>query len=164
MPFRPPNRTTWIRRSLQLERHPSSLDFPLQADVITSGESELLPRAKALERTHSLAQLDLAPGSSAMAGETGSPPLSPALVLSSLSGHLNNTLARVSSRSGHQRSPLLTPSLVEAIQAHEMFELPSTPLGGSPEIRHSGLMGTSQSLLTAPQSVATAETRAARDV
>jgi hypothetical protein len=114
------------------EIHPASLHYPLQADAAPMGKS-----AKCLERSHSLAPLDAPEGLTINLGQTtannnffGPDQRHP---------ELHDPFSHPSPTAGI-RDPSPHPTIEEALEAHEIFEMPGTPDGLSPKSGHSPLV------------------------
>lgn len=111
--------------------HPASLGFPLSTTGAPMGESELVSRGKAFDRPHSLAPLDNQPELLIHLGQTTALPASPNSEAGG-AGHptLADPFAGGRSRSN---SPSPRPTIEEALEAHEIFEMPATPTMMSPK-------------------------------
>jgi hypothetical protein len=120
--------------------HPASLGFPLSASGAPMGESELVPRGKALDRPHSLAPLDTQPELLISLGQSTALPPSPTSDAGVSGTH--PTLADPFAGSGRSRSasPSPRPTIEEALEAHEIFEMPATPTLMSPKSNHSPML------------------------
>jgi len=100
--------------------------------------------ARCFERSHSLAPLDtetgqsIALGQQANTGFLNSPPGHP-----ELSDPFANT--------PRSRSPSPNPTIEEALEAHEIFEMPSTPEVLSPKSSHSPMMADPPSFEAGPE-------------
>ena len=110
------------------------------------GESELVPRDRALDRQHSLASLDAEPHLVSTLGQPASSVMDCSGSTSSRHGQveLMDPFANMptTSTSAHSpsRSPSPRPTLAQAIEAHEIFEYSETPEVLSPKSGNSPLM------------------------